>query len=395
MIEEHDLLTLADPDSGPPIPHPSLDAVVARGRRLRRRRHAFRALGAVTAIAGLAGAGLVARGEPGDPEVTAAGDPSATSPPEGEWPSSPPPPTECETRYVGPGEEPESWDVMRVSDSDSLSPAEVPEDMRVLPTWTPNGEEVSTVTGMRWTDPCPDRAPIPADPALVMEAVGEGATGQITLSGPEPQRWGQGLEQEPTQLRGQDARLLRSDGLAFTWTDADGWSWWLHGDEEVTDEATLRTVGEALELDSSPKGDDPVAVLAVDAIPEGFEIQWQARGAPTPLAPVTTKWSVVVGEQQEVTRGIVCQLDVETPVGESSLDMTTYEGEIVTVNGEEAAWTTFLDHKVVVWEVAPGVRAGANCSLWEESGVHDMDLDTHLRFAESVEPVAADDPRLP
>lgn len=401
MIEDRDLRTLADPDSGPPIPPPPLDTVVARGRRLRRRRHALHALGAVTVIVGLAGAGLAVRGaESGDPEVTAADDPSTPASDASGWPSSPPPPTDCEMRAaadveeVAGAEDVETWDVFVASDSTSLSLAEVPEDMRVIPTWTPDGEEITTVTGMRWTDPCPDRAPAPADPALVLAASGADLTGRISVDGPLPSRWGEGLEREPTQLRGQDAILVHTDGPAFIWTDPDGWSWWLSANEQVN-ESTLRAVGEALELDSSPQGDDPVATLAPEDMPQGFEVRWQAQGTPTPLGPETTKWSVVVGEQQEVTRGVVCQLEVETPVGESSLDMATYEGEVVTVNGQEAAWTTFMDQPVVVWEVAPGVRAGANCSLWDDSGVHPMDLDTHLRFAESVQPVAPDDPRLP
>lgn len=48
-----------------------------------------------------------------------------------------------------------------------------------------------------------------------------------------------------------------------------------------------------------------------------------------------------------------------------------------------------------MWEVAPGVRAGVNCSFWDEDGINPLDLDTHVTLAESVEPVAADDPRLP
>lgn len=418
MIEEHDLLNLADPDSGPPIPPPPLDTVVVRGRRLRRRRHAFRALGAVTAIAGLAGAGLVVRGaESGVPDVAAADHLSTPTVPESTWPSSPPPPTDCETKEaqtaaelwieavpqtasdVKTGTVPRTvaelaaWAVAQAGESTPLAPREVPDGMRVLPSWTPNGEEISTATATRWTHPCPGGAPVPADPALVLESDGD-VTGRITLNGPLPSPGGGGSEREPVQLRGQEAVFAHTEDPAYGWTDADGWSWWLSSDEDV-EGPTVLAVAETLQLDGSPEGDDPVAALAPEDMPEGFEIRWQARGAPTPFGPQFTKWSVVVGDQQAVTRGVVCQLEVEAPVGDSSLDMSTYEGEIVTVNGRDAAWTTLMDQLAVVWEVSPGVRAGASCSLWDESGVQPMDLDSHLRFAESVEPVSANDPRFP
>jgi hypothetical protein len=234
---------------------------------------------------------------------------------------------------------------------------------------------------------------------------------QITVRGPLPwlssevsddQVVAGGIQH--TTLRGQQADIRGAggpEGLTFEWKEADGWSWELRGDG--VDEATLRAVGEALTLDSSPEGDEPPAALDPADLPDGFETIWQQQGRPEPSGDETS-WTVEIGESatedNPVQTGIRCSLEVR----HSGSPAVTYGGigsTEATVNGEQAVWAPWSGYPLgaagtsLTWDIGPGVRATAGCVDWDTENNVSLPLETIIQLAESVEPVAADDPRLP
>lgn len=394
MIDEQDLFALGDAAHEPVIECRPVEDVLARGRRLRRLRRAVRTVGGTAVVAGLVGTGVLVLGRgPGHTDIEMAREPSTTSTTATE---------DCSTGTI---------------DTDSgfvaprhILPSEVPDAMRVLPSWTPGDVEVTHARGERYTLSCSDTIPSPADDALDLEADGGDGTidAEITLSGPlsssvvdEEDVYIPG--EQPTELRGQPAVYApgSQDGwpTQFIWTDADGWTWELRGYGAV-DEATVRAVGEALVLDSSPADDQAVADLPNEAMPAGFSVAWQTRGAPALMSGETTMWSVRVGRTQAaVQTGIECLLQVDESQGEAGFETRGTAGsQRTTVNGQLAWWryeTTSAAGlaSTLRWEVAPGLVATAGCTDWDEGGT--LPMETIVRFAESVVPVPSDDPRVP
>ena len=394
MIDERELYALGERGKGPVIPHRPLEAVLARGTRLRRRRQAVRAVGASTVVAGLLGSGLLVRARSGgEADVRAAEDPTTTDRDESTPPPPPPPDCEVERFYAG----------------DQIPTSEVPAEMRVLPGSVPGDPPITYAAGQRYTNPCPDTAPYPADSALEMKADdGDGiAEAVIRLSGPLPRPESDtvGMSRGPTELRGGAATLVQpggsTDNVAFAWTEPDGWSWSIIGVN--VDEATLRAATEALVLDSSPENDDPTASLAPADLPAGFRVTWQTLGTPKPVVPQTMSWNVSFGTTGAGETGMRCELQVsqyasDIPLGNDGSIAT----EHVTVNGEDALWNPvggsgYLGLGSLTWMVAPDVVATMGCldQSIGTGGEGSVGVDAMIPVAESVVPVAADDPRLP
>jgi hypothetical protein len=290
-----------------------------------------------------------------------------------------------------------------------MLPADVPDAMRVLPSWTPDDATITHARGEHYGGGCHDTAPYPADDALDLAAVGEdgAVTATISVSGPLARSFDSSGAIIPgsvqTELRGQPTTYGddwgRGDYRTFAWTESDGWSWELRSNGPV-DEATLRAVGEALVLDSSPEGDEPPATLAPDAIPAGFSVVWQTLGTPTPGRYESTMWVVVVGGSGgAVSHGIECHIQVNEIPGDQPFGTSGRSGsQPVTVNGQPAYWhynTESADGlaSTLSWELAPGVVATTGCVDWDGAGT--LPLETIVQFAESVVPIAADDPRIP
>lgn len=411
MIDEQDLYALGDDAGGRSVPCRPVGAVLARGRHLRRRRHALRSAGLGAVVMAVAGTAVVATGRTsgnGPDEDVAAG-PDPTAPSTSDVPSAPPPPPpDC----VGSG----------VSLENLAPPEQVPADqvadeLRVLPGWTPEGAPISYAQGIRYPDPCPEAAAYPVDFTLVLQADGgdEILDADITVSGPLP--WS-GFDEagavmpggvRETTIRGQQGRLRGdggpAEGLTFAWAEPDGWSWEVRGN--AVDEATLRALTEALVLDSSPEGDEPPVALAQDALPSGFELAWQQQGLAEPNDGfLGSTWTVQVGvpatQDDPIQRGVFCVLEVRPHDGSP---ITTYGGAgsmRVTVNGQPAMWAPWGGFPLgaamtsLNWELAPGIRARADCVDSDaDTSRLSMPLEVVMQFAESVEPVAADDPRLP
>lgn len=408
MIDERELYGLADPGVGPAPAWPAVSAVLERGTRLRRRRHAVRSAGVGTVVVGVIGAGFVAVGRgssPEDADVAIGDQPTPTTI---DLAGGPPPPLEPCSGY----------DVFSPNGVDT---AEVPDAVRVLPGWLPEGASIVVAKGSRSPDSdCAVHHHWPLDDALVLRSVDDAGVvdAQITVLGPLPvtqqefEDFANGdaavpassvTEDEVTFRGGTATRIdARSIGglLSFDWDDPEGWSWEIYSDK--ADEATLRAVGEALAVDSSPEGDEPLASLAPEALPAGFEIAWQARGAPVRQEPGAVTWEVTAEVPGEHSAELICMIETTPIVGGQPPEGFGGAGTgQITVNGHDAAWSTAATGGVpgqgnaLTWEISPGVRAQAGCADWTTSGFVPLPVEDVKRFAESIEPVAADDPRIP
>ena len=401
MIDEQELYGLRDPRRGPDVPVRPVEEVLARGARLRQRRRTRRTAGATSLVVGLIAAGLIAAnlkaGTADDPDVRAGPDHTRT-----DAVAPPPPPPACAS------EPPSDPGTLRgVSAPTPLPKAEVPDELRVLPEWTPDNQPVTVAQGNTWTDPCPDTAPIPRDPSLLLvsaDANGDGAAdAQIRLDGPMPRPLGDGigLSRTDTELRGGPALLVHSDGigsLMLAWTDPDGWSWELTAMGGV-DERTLRAVAEALVLTSQPADDEPVAGLDPTMVPAGFRVAQQTIGTPAPAPTSWVKWSLEIGGNPGGNEtGIKCYMEVQPVAADSRLeDRVGVSGTPAEVNGEFALWGSSIagPGTALYWHVSPTAVATLGCVDWDQPGLALLDRETIVRMAESVVPVAADDPRLP
>jgi hypothetical protein len=292
-----------------------------------------------------------------------------------------------------------------------VAPADVPDAMRVLPASSPNGETITQASGSVpgsfgagcWAA---------ADDALVLRSFdGEGVVNaHMYLAGPlvrsrsdqvEAGTFSYGTNVTATEVpfRGGtgvlvDGRSMDGD-FALDWTDADGWSWELHGSN--VDEATLRAVGEALVVDSAPEGEAPIAELPPASVPAGFEIAWQALGAPVAFEIGEVEWTVSVG-QGGMPAGVQCLVNAGEKYGEKPVGASGGVGSrYTTINGHEALWGTGIagEGNALTWEISPGIMVSAGCVDWRLPGIQSLPIEDIVEFAESIVPVAADDPRIP
>jgi hypothetical protein len=399
MITDDDLDGLADVPIGAA---PPVTAVLARGDRLRRRRQAIRAVGVTAVIGGVAASVLVIDRGPAETgsDVEAASQTSSTSSP----PLLPNPLGDLDCATFG------SDDGAGLVAPDPVPPAEVPDEMRVLPSWTPGDQPITVASGIA-QDYATDCGPVAEyRTALGLQTVGPDGivTGTLTLDGPysTPGSPTMGVGRTPTRVRGQDATLVdpsAGDDLVLEWREPDGghWELWASG----VDEATARSIAEALELDSSPPAGEPPAQLPETALPPGFSVTAQAPTVPAavPASGTMSEWSVVVGQSSAPQTGIVCHLMVD----EGDFGAAGGVGSrSVTVGGKPGRWGTMFGPMPgndpdperwmsLSWGLAPGLVATADCSDWTGGGGRTLPLETVVRFAESMEPVAPDDPRLP
>jgi hypothetical protein len=397
VIDEQELYGLGDAGHGPDVSCRPIGDVLARGSRLRRRRRALRVAGATSVVMGLVTAGIVAVNlghHDTDAGFRAGEDRTETA---AVAPPPPPPPCASEPR---PSLTEDPYYYM----ARPIPKADVPDDMRVLPQWPIDGP-VTEARGSRWTNPCPETAPVPVDPALLIvtsDADGNGeADLQIRVNGPMPRPLDDriGLSRTPTQVRGGPGLFVVSDGIGdrmIAWTDPDGWSWEVTGIGGI-DEATLRGVVEALILDDAPAEGEAAASLDPAMMPPGFRVASQTTGPPPAVDPYLTmlRWDVQIGD----TTGLQCLMEVTRVSGDddSFSDQIGVSGTPAEVNGQPAVWGSSPAGPATAlhWHLTPDLVAVAGCVDWSKPGLHTLDQAAIERLAESVVPVAADDPRLP
>lgn len=406
VIPEEDLFALGDPTAGE-TPLRPVEGVIARGGRLRRRRQAVRALG-VTAVVGsvaaagtiVAGGGEGSRGELQTAETTE----TTAAPPAVLYPN----PMSC-------------LDAEALQRSDFAGPtpiprADVPEYMRVIPTVLPDdAPPIGIAQGSVYDLEPIDCGPVAdfADTLLLMADGPDGVEATLRLAGPYSTPsgpLGMSYATEST-LRGRPATMaVNGDAelVVFVWTEPDGGSWDIRA--EGMDEAGVRAVAEALRLDSSPDPGQPPAEIPPESLPAGFRVAWQAPTVPGPAPEVTdeTTWVVQVGESRDPSTGFMCQLDVRRREGAGEIgEVTMGVGDrLVTVAGRDAVWGPLMGVSPssrpegvpandLTWGLSDDLMAHLACGYWDGPNEGTLPLEQMIEIAESVEPVAPDDPRLP
>lgn len=364
-MEEHDLWRLGREPLGPHGRARPVEDVMRRGRGLRRRAVAARAGMAVAALAVVAGGGVLAtRPVEQDDDVSMSG---------------------------AEPELPEKWTVCGAPPAESIAAAEV-DGLRLLPTTLPDGVEVASAQAeQQSTQGCAD-----VDPALILRAEGAGGTvdAEMVLEGPfrEPYRGADDVALEPTELRG-GAASRTFDGTApdsptggFTWTESDGASWLLTGVGATEEE--LRRVAEALELTRAPGQGEPAADLTDDAVPDRYEVVWQAQGLPRVEGPTQRRW--VVTTRPAWPSGcelIMTATELRAPPGRLwSVAPGSRTSADIAVRGTDTGFAVeergqaYLD-----WQEGEGVVGSLRC---------EGDLERVVAVADSLVEVEPDDPRI-
>ena len=362
-MDEHDLWSLGREPLGPDGRARPVEHVLRRGRGLRRRAAVTRATVAVTAVALVAGAGVLATRPAEDADVTVSG-------PDRQLPVK--------------------WSMCDQPEAVPVPPEEL-DGLRLLPTTLPDGVEVDVARPVRQgTGTCVD-----VDPALVLRADGGDATveAEIVLEGPfgEPYLGADDVVLDPTELRGGAASRTSEhtdpeDSGGFTWTEPDGTSWLLKG-AGVT-EQELRDVAEALVLQgASPPEGEPAATLPDDAVPDRFGVEWQAPGLPRVEGPSQLRWIVTTTPPAPAGCEITLETtDLEAPPGHLYTvgpDVQAYQG--VAVRGTEGFAVEENGQVFLDWEEAPGVVGSLACP---------GDVETAVEVADSLVEVGPGDPRI-
>jgi hypothetical protein len=371
-VDEHDLRGLGDTPAGPGEHGRPVEAVLRRARQLRRRRRVRRGLGAGLLVVGVLGAGSLFRGPGHAPDL-------ATEPS--------PAPDLCSRWAQGLASSTDT-----PPDGSTYAPVDDAAGLLFLPTHLPDGLAPTVASAWRDEPGCPN------DPVLALEndsADGDDTTvdATIKLLGPygaplDDLSYGDAQTTTPTRLRHADATLVtlapRTDPtgdhslVAFTWTDAAGASWLLEGLD--VDEATLRAVAGALRLDASST---PPADIAPSDLPAGWQLTWRSPIVPTRIdrvRPATISWNLELGRPPGG-----CRLWFEpTAPDEAPERALAYPGQrLTTVRGQAALEVPGFGLR---WIEPRGVRVRISCQV---------DTDQLPQLAGSLQPVDADDPRLP
>jgi hypothetical protein len=355
MIET-ELRELADTSAPPPI-----DTVYRRGAVLRRRRQratrAGTAAAVVAVVAGLAATGLVVRDDrAADVEVAApSGAPLMSSFPDTEH------------------------------DCGGFAEARPPDDadgLRLLPAWLPAGEEVEAAWAraeLLTRETCPR-----VSTALTAADATTGAvTRAVRVDGPSPEPFAryEGPLFEPIAVRGTNAEVVSFPGLGdlhqIRWTEPAGGSWLVESRGLAVDE--LRRVVEELTLAPA------TGTATAGWLPADLEVAHRRSGPPADLPDEQRWWHATIDDGATLSLGVT-----ENVTGDGALAHLGAGVSVVEVRGHPAIAHT-------------NGCTGDDCTTflgWQESARVEVDLsgslplDTLVRIAESLEPVAADDPRI-
>jgi len=292
--------------------------------------------------------------------------------------------------------------------------AQVPDDLRLIPTRVPGDPAIGYAAG-RHIAPEPgtlhDCNPIELhqDTLKLVRSDEAGTyTATFELEGPYSKLDEyESLSGNPRQqrLRGTTARVVETGAyILITWAEPAGAQWKVEA--EGLDLARVRAIVEALRLDSDPPPGQPPARLPGATMPAGFQVVSQATSVPSPASGSGTRfsWAVQVGTVGDGTRCNLEAMDV-TPDFPFPASMALPGTTPVRVGGHPGLWFNdgggfaVLGDTVpvaypsgLVWRPSPGVIVSLGCSI-PHHGAHSF-VQT-LAIAESVRAVAPDDPRLP
>lgn len=265
--------------------------------------------------------------------------------------------------------------------------SEVPDELRYAPAFIPPGFSTrASLLTYRDHEGCHH-----GSEALILAEKDPGdddvVRSVITVRGPSYRPLGADdprFPAEPVAVRGGAGRF-RSGTLQ--WTDPDGGQWTVFG----ADRDVLVAVTDGLAIDLA--GDGPPVTAGF--VPDRYDVLWQrpepeGRGFDNdwtwyvrlePNAPAATAVQYQIAVTRMATPGTV----FERAAGEGV--------RLTTMRGHQAVQTTSSrdgeHHASITWDEQPGVVV----SVFGTSGSGPPDLDTLRRIGDSVELVAADDPR--
>lgn len=262
------------------------------------------------------------------------------------------------------------------------------EGLRYLPAWLPPGLSIERAWAraeLLTMETCPlvptvlAAARFPATGRDRMEPV-------LRLKGPSPTPYLRypGPDYKSVSVRGVMGERLEKGGpgptgrsITLRWTEpSGGGSWQL--ETLYLDEADVVKIADQLKLPAA----DFSAPASAGWLPPGLEITFQ-RQRPMPQPPDEVFWwHAVMGGDAHINLAIHQAVPDDPLISRFS---ASDEVQFVEVRGHQAR-AGFLNGNVqLAWEERPGV-------VVELTGK--LDLRSVVRIAESLEPVAADDPRI-
>jgi hypothetical protein len=361
VIDEDRLLELGPPETTPP----PLEAVLARGERLRKRRALRRRARLITlCLAVIAGAYVVTdavvRGDGRTIELAGPTGASAMAGSDDEHCSG----------YAEP-RRPEAVD-----------------GLRYLPRWLPPGRAIDRTFAraeLLDRETCP-RVPVALSAGRFAPAR-DRIDATITLEGPSPlpYRRYNGPSFVPVSVRGVDGDLVRFPTLdpaaallELRWTEPGGGSWLLRTSHLREEE--LRAVAERLVLST----DVDALPASAEWLPTGFEVTYQ-RNHPIAAWPHEQLWwHATISDGKTLSIEVRHDIPDDPPISRVIAGATGVH--LLSIRGHQAVATT---EGGVIRDLSWLERRGVQISL---SG--QLDLATLIRIAESLEPAAANDPRI-
>ena len=361
MIDEDRLLELRAQETAPP----PLEGVLARGDKLRKRRVLARGVGVITlGLAITAGTGVAVRAVLRDDAPTV----ELAAP-------------------TGPSAVPGS----AAQDCGGYAEPRAPEavdELRYLPRWLPPGRAIEDAWAraeLLYRESCP-RVPV----AL---SAGRFAPGRdridatLMLEGPSPMPYRRynGPTFVPVSVRGVEGDLVRFPGLdaaaallQLRWTEPGGGSWLL----QTSHLSEQEIVGVADGLTLSTDAGSPSA--SAGWLPAGFEVTYQRERPMAALPQEQLWWHAVINDGQTLSMDVRYNVPDDPPISRVTAGATGVR--LLTIRGHQAVAATEGNViRYLSWEERPGIRISLSGEL---------DLPTLTRIAESLEPVAADDPRI-
>jgi hypothetical protein len=361
VIDEDRLRELRSSELDPP----PLEVVLARGARLLKRRVRRRRLGVVTLCLALtAGTGVAIRAavrhETQPVELAA--------------------PTGAPDVPGGSAEDCGGYAERRAP--------EAVDELRYLPRWLPPGREIEHAWAraeLLNRENCP-RVPVAVSAGRLAPGR-DRIDASLVLEGPSPLRYRRydGPTFVPVLVRGVEGDLVRFPGLdpaaallQLRWTEPGGGSWLLQAGH--VSEQELLAVADGLTL-STDAGSPPASA---GWLPTGFEVTYQRDRPVTALPQERLWWHAVIEDGTTLSIDVRYSVPDDPPISRVTAGATGVR--LLSIRGHEAvAAAEGAVVRYLRWEERPGVQITLSGEL---------DLATLVRIAESLEPVAANDPRI-
>jgi len=215
--------------------------------------------------------------------------------------------------------------------------------------------------------------------ALVLSDVSPDGTvtRAVTVWGPRRSHGRRLAAAKPITVRGVDAEIMKSylGHLRITWVEPGGTAWEIDGAGVSQEE--LAAIADKLEITGN------AATLAEP--PTGFT----AEPALAADLRVAARWQQWGGSHKSSKHQLQLKVSGQPrALGQLSADQSTNIRRFLEVRGHRAV-LDMGNHLGLVWEERPG--------LWIDITMYDgrsEDVPDLVAFAESLEPVAADDPRI-